>query len=315
MELRHLRYFVAVAEELHFGRAAARLHISQPPLSQQIKALEGEVGVELFHRTRRTVSLTDAGKAFLPAARATLDQAQRAETLARDVAAGRQGRLAVAFVTSASYSILPDAIRGFRSAFPGVDLTLREMIPSDQIQALTRQEVDVGLLRPPLKERGIIARTVLEEPLVAALPVDHVLAKRPSVLLEQLRSEDWVLFPRRHGPGLFDTIAAACRAAGFSPQVRHEPNDMQSVLAHVAAGLGVSLLPSSLMGFHPRHIAYRSLHHRAPCIQLVLALPAARPSILSREFLTCCLDAAKAYRKDAPTPTRTSKGRGTRASS
>lgn len=304
MELRHLRYFVAVAEELHFGRAAARLHMAQPPLSQQIKALENEVGASLFHRTRRHVELTDAGRALLPEARATIEQARRAESVVRDVAAGRKGRLAVAFVTSASYSVLPDAVHRFRSAFPDVELTLQQMIPSAQIEALERREVDVGLLRPPVAVPGLTCETIFEEPLVVALPAQHPLASQPVIALERLREADWVLFPQRHGPGLYDLIAAAFRSAGFTPVVRHEPNDMQSILAHVAAGLGVSIVPGSLMGFHPGQIAYRRLRKGADCLQLILASPASRASLLTRAFRDACRVAGASCRARLDRATR-----------
>lgn len=292
MELRHLRYFVAVAEELHFGRAAVRLHISQPPLSQQIKALEEELGVTLFRRTRRVVSLTDAGKAFLPAARATIEQARRAESLVRDVASGRAGSLAIGFVMSAGYSILPDAIRRFRKAHPDVALILREMIPSEQLEALAKQALDIGILRPPVSAPGISFETLLDEPLVAALPAGHRLAAKRTLRLQQLQDEDWILFPRRHGPGLLDAITHACREAGFSPSVRHEPNDIQSVLAHVAAGLGVSLLPGSLFRSHQDQIVCRHLQAPAPCIALLLARRTGHDTPLIRGFLQHCHAAA-----------------------
>src|SRR5687767_2086529 len=186
MELRHLRYFVAVAEELHFGRAAVRLHVSQPPLSQQIKALEEELGVQLFQRTRRHVELTDAGRALLPEARAALEQAERAQRVAREAGAGARGRLVIGFVTSASYSVLPAAVRALRRAWPSVEVTLREMVPSAQLEALEWREIDVGLLRPPVDDARVEVEVVLEEPLLVALPARSALARKRGLALGDL---------------------------------------------------------------------------------------------------------------------------------
>lgn len=284
MELRHVRYFVAVAEELHFGRAAARLHIAQPPLSQQIKVLEGELGVELFHRTKRHVELSEAGRLFLGEARATLAQAARAEQAVRDAASGIQGRLAVGFVTSACHTVLPAAVRAFRKAYPRVAISLREMTPAAQLAALARREIDVGLLRPPVQEPGLASEVVLSEPLVAALPRDHALAGRASVPLRALAGEPFILFPRQHGPGLVDVVLAACRGAGFTPAAAHEPDEMQSLLAHVAGGLGVSLVPASLAGFHAGEVAYRRLRGPRICVELALVWSEGRESVVAGNF-------------------------------
>ncbi len=294
MELRHLRYFVAVAEELHFGRAAARLHIAQPPLSQQIKALETELGVQLFRRSRRHVELTDAGRLFLEEARATLLQARRAEETARAAAAGKRGHLAIGFVTSAAYSVLPGAVQAFRAAHPGVDLTLHDMSPSRQLDALERREIDVGLLRPPVKHPGIQTETVMDEPLVVALPRSHPLASRRRLALAALKQETLVLFPRRHGPGLHDVIVKVCMAAGFTPAPAYEPDDMQSILVHVAGGLGVSLVPCSWSGFHPDDITYRPLQPPGACVELAMAWAERRESPLAQAFCHAAAEAGRA---------------------
>lgn len=296
MELRHLRYFVAVAEELHFGRAARRLHVSQPPLSQQIKALEEELGVALLLRTRRHVEMTDAGRAFLAEARATLEQAARAQRAARDFGRGARGQLTIGFVTSASYSILPAAIRQFRRQWPGIDVSMREMIPSAQLDALARREIDVGLLRPPVNEAHVAVESILEEPLVAALPKASPLADKRGLALRDLAEQPFVLFPRRHGPGLHDVIMDACQEAGFAPRVAHEPNEMQAVLACVASGLGVSLVPASLSGFHRGDVAYRRLRGMRGCIGLAVATVAGRESAVASHFIDACRERARRHR-------------------
>lgn len=284
MELRHLRYFVTLAEELHFGRAAARLHMAQPPLSQQIKALEAEVGALLFQRTRRHVELTEAGRAFLPEATATLEQARRAENVVRDAQAGKQGRLSVGFVTSACHTVLPAALRGFRAAHPGVELDLREMNPAQQLAALDRREIDLGLLRPPIGQCGVQTEVVLSEPLAVALPARHALAGRPQLRLVHLRAEPFILFPRRHGPGLFDITLEACRKAGFTPTVPYEPDSMQSLLAYVAGGLGVALVPASLARMHPAEITFRTLVPAGACLDLLAMWSSGREATLIQHF-------------------------------
>ena len=286
MELRHLRYFVAVAEELHFGRAAIRLHIAQPPLSQQIKVLEQELGAQLFHRTRRRVELTDAGRIFLEEARATLSQAARAEEAVRSVAAGKRGRLAIGFVMSAAYTVLPDAVRSFRKSHGDVDLTLCELPPATMLDAMARRELDVALLRPPIECPEFESDVILREPLMLAIPSNHHLAKAKTVPVTALRSEPLVLFPRKHGPGLFDAVTELCLDAGFTPEPAYEPNDMQSTLAHVACGLGIAVVPGSLAGFRAKDIAYRRLRGRGRCLELACFWPRNRPSPLRDALVT-----------------------------
>ncbi len=295
MELRHLRYFLAVAEELHFGRAAKRLHISQPPLSQQIKALEEELGVPLFARTQRKVELTQAGHLFLEEARLTLQQAERAQRVALEAHQGIRGRLRVGFVTSASYSILPVVIRRFRNDHPHITLELIEMIPSRQIAALESRDIDVGILRPPVKGTCMELQTILEEPLVAALPADHPKAGKKTLDLKLLSEESFVLFPRHHGPGIYDVIMAACNRAGFTPQVAYAPNEMQTILAYVAGGLGLSLVPQSLAGFHPELIAYLPLKGDRPRVKLSLLTRPDDGSVPLQNFRTLCSELGSEY--------------------
>lgn len=288
MELRHLRYFLAVAEELHFGRAAARLHISQPPLSQQIRQLEEELGVVLFHRTKRRVELSDAGRLFLGEARAVLDQARQAKRSVQEAGKGVRGRLSIGFVSSACHTVLPQAVREFRRAYPEVEVSLREMIPAAQLAALARREIDIGLLRPPVTDAELSVESVLAEPLVVALPADHRLAGRRAVPIKALAKEPFVLFPRQHGPGVHDAVLQICHEAGFAPRAAYEPNEMQTILAYVAAGLGVSIVPGSLMSFRRGPIAFRRLAGAQASIELALAWTRARPSVLVDNFRRIC---------------------------
>jgi len=243
MELRHLRYFVAVAEELHFGRAARRLRMSQPPLSQQIAALEGELGVKLFERGRRT-ALTHAGQMMLPEARATLEQAERAARRAQRADRGEIGSLSVGFVRSATYRALPVSLRAFRERAPDVELSLHSLSTLGQIDAFEEGRIDVGFLfrlpEQPMSD-WLSLRTVSREPLVAGLPQGHPSAQKEKVPLGDLSLDRLLLWARSAGAGTFDRIVALCREAGFSPENVQELSHWQTIAQLVAAGVGVSL--------------------------------------------------------------------------
>ncbi|HEY9854276.1 MAG TPA: LysR substrate-binding domain-containing protein [Stenomitos sp.] len=265
MELRHLRYFVAVAEELHFGRAAQRLQMAQPPLSQQIRALEGELGVELFERTRRSVRLTSAGKAFLAETYRTLAQADHAVDVARRVSRGEMGRLKVGFVSSAAYNVVPDLIRLFRSQYPDILLELRELTGDMQLENLRSGQIDLGFYRldpgyaQQLREGTFQVETVLREPFLIALPEQHPLAMQPELTLAMLEGEPFVLFPRHQSPSFYDLIVRLCQEAGFSPTIVQEAMLMQTIVSLVAAGIGVALVPASLEHLRRTGIVYRRL--------------------------------------------------------
>jgi DNA-binding transcriptional LysR family regulator len=239
---------VTVAEELHFGRAAVRLQMAQPPLSQQIRRLERELGVELFRRNRRHVELTPAGNALLPEARRTLAASERALAVVAAVAAGASGRLALGFVGSLAHGVLPLLVRELRQRTPEIEIALREANTSQQIDLLRLGLLDAGLVRPPIQAEGIEIEVVGHEPLRAVLPEDHPLAGAPSIRLEALRDEPFVLFPRAIGPGLYDQIVGLCRAAGFSPNVVYESSATATMVAMVEAGVGVCVLPASHTG-------------------------------------------------------------------
>lgn len=242
MELRHIRYFVAVAEELHFRRAAERLNVSQPPLSQQIHGLEEELGVALFHRNRRAVSLTPAGRRFLPRARRILSEIDAAILLTRH---GSAQAFTVGFVSSAT-SLMAPVLRHLRAIHPDIELHLVEGSTSQQADMLRTGEIDVGFLRPPVPGRDINTEVLMREPLALILANDHPLAGRTGLKLADMARERFVLFPRALGPGLFDSIIVACRKAGFSPEIDQMGESMLTILGLVAAGQGVSLVPASL---------------------------------------------------------------------
>lgn len=263
MELRHLRYFIAVAEEAHITRAAERLGIQQPPLSQQIRALERELEVQLFRRKPRGVELTDAGQAFLERARAILDQVDRAFATTRRTARGEQGRVVVGFTSSAPFHpFVPRVIRAFREMSPLVSLVLEESGSSELVHGLHNEEIDAAFIRSPLADVvGLVVRPLLEEEMVVALPAGHALAQdgTDALPLSALSNETFILYKRPGGPGLYDTIITACRGAGFSPRVGQEAPRIISTLNLVAAGLGVSIVPASLQRLQMDGVLYRQL--------------------------------------------------------
>ncbi len=246
MELRHLRYFVAIGEELNFTRAAERLHIAQPPLSQQIRQLEDELGVTLLQRSSRPVRLTEAGELFLVRARALLQSLEAAVADVRRIGRGQAGKLAVGFVGSAMFAGLPDVIGAYRDACPDVELVLDELLAADIAEALRRRQIDVGFARPPLpSEAGFAQRLILEEPYVAALPRAHPLAGRSEIALAELSDDAFVLYPAQPEPSVTALIVAACQAAGFTPRLAQEVLHLQTAIGLVAAGIGVSLVPQA----------------------------------------------------------------------
>jgi DNA-binding transcriptional LysR family regulator len=260
MELRHLRYFVLVAEELHFGRAARRAGIAQPPLSQQIKALEAELGVDLFFRTKRRVEFTDAGRALLPEARRTLAQAARAEEIARSGALGMTGRLTLGFVGTAAFGVLVDFLRGFGEQYPNVLLDLREMPSEEQRRALREEAIDAGFVRYPVVDSDLESHLLFREPLALALPVEHPLAdENEPIGADRLATDPWIVFPRSLGPPFFDQIVGLARDAGFTPRVAQEAVQMVTVVSLVSAGLGIAIVPGSMRRMPRQGVVYRAL--------------------------------------------------------
>ena len=257
-DLRALRCFVAVAEELHFGRAAQRLHIAQPPLSQTIHTLESRLGVLLFERTRRRVALTHAGGALLERARALLRDAERAAVAAQRASRGEIGQLSVGFILAATHHVLPEALREFRRRMPEVELTLREMPIRAQLTALAEGEIDVGFLRPPVDTDSIAAETLIREPFMVALPEGHRLARHASLALPRLAPESFVMFTPGRSP-LYTQIISACAASGFTPAVVQDAAHIVTVIGLVRAGLGIAVVPQSVQALKPAGIELRAL--------------------------------------------------------
>lgn len=284
MELRHLRYFVAVAEEKHFTRAAGRLGIGQPPLSQQIQQLERELDTPLFLRLPRGIELTEAGQQFLVDSRDILAAAARAADRARRLGRGETGALTVGFTAAAVFHpALARALRAYRDEYPDVHVTLREGNTGSLAQSLRRGELDLAFLRPPFTlDEAYDTRRIVDEPMLAALPAGHPLARRKWLRMTDLRDEPFVLFPRSAGTGLYDTIHAACQRAGFQPRIGQEAPQMASIVSLVAAGFGISLVPDSLRHIHTEGIRYVPLRGDAPRALLELAFRRHHPSQAAR---------------------------------
>ncbi len=262
MELRHLRYFIAVAEELHFGRAAELLGISQPPLSQQIQALEQELGARLFERTNRRVELSEAGRLFLEEARLVLAQVDKAADVARRAQLGELGELKIGFTSSAPFnSTIPQAIFAFRQAFPAVHLNLREMSSKSVADGLMDESIEVGLMRPLSLPEALSVVELMREPLVAVLSAKHPLAagSEAGIHLSELALEPFVFFPRSYGSGLYAQLLTLARQAGFSPHFAQEAGEAMTIIGLVAAGLGVSVLPASYQRIRIEGVVYRPL--------------------------------------------------------
>ncbi|OLU35148.1 LysR family transcriptional regulator [Pseudomonas sp. PA15(2017)] len=262
MELRHLRYFVAVAEELHFGRAADLLGISQPPLSQQIQALEQELGVRLFERSNRHVALTDAGRLFLEETRQTLAQVSKSVDVVRRAEQGEIGELQIGFTASAPFvSIIPRAVFAFRQAFAAVHLDLQEMTSSQVCQALVEKKLQIGMIRPLELPGELDAVELLREPLVALLHAGHPLAGEHNggLALAELADQPFVFFPRSYGTGLYGQLFSLARQAGFTPRITQEAHEALTIIGLVAAGLGVSVLPASFRRIRIDGVVFRTL--------------------------------------------------------
>jgi DNA-binding transcriptional LysR family regulator len=279
MELRRIQYFVAVAEEAHFGRAARRLQMAQPPLSQQIRALEAEIGVTLFHRTTRKVELTAAGERFLVRARAILAEVDDAVAEAAQVADGMLGKIAIGFTGSATYDLLPSLVRVLRADLPGIELDIHgEMLTPDQVTALADGSLDLGLLRPPVHSTAIDVQVLRREPLIAVLPEHHALAGRDRVRLSDLRDDSFITYPSNHRSVVYEAVIDACQQAGFVPANVHEVAETSTMVSFVAAGLGVALVPASVQHLRITGATYLPLAGTTREVELALATRAGETS-------------------------------------
>lgn len=270
VELRHLRYFLAVAEERNFGAAARRLHMAQPPLSQQIAGLEKELGVQLFDRTRRPVGLTPAGDVLAREAREVLDHADRLEHRMRRVQSGAAGRLVLAAAPSALFGIVPRLVRRHRGRYPEVEIVLHERDTMPIIDGLLAGRFDVAFLRASPRLDGFSVELLQTEPMVAALPESHPAARDTRVDLRTLSDETFITFPRDRAPDNFDLVIGACERAGFTPTVRNQRGPHHTQVAFVAAGLGIALVPASVACMRLEGVAFRHLTDPEPTVQTTI---------------------------------------------
>jgi len=286
MEFRHLRYFAAVAETRHFGRAAEMLHMAQPPLSQAIRRLETELGVELFSRTTRQVALTRAGEVFRTDVERILKAADEAVARVGRFASGVEGVLRIGLTGAASYRQLPLLARLLKRGMPGVMLEVHtEMLTPAQEKGLTERRLDVGLLRPPVRQEGIAHRTIADELLVVAVPEEHWLSGADTVRVEQLRQEDFIMYGATLGSVLNDTVVRSCLESGFYPHCAYEVTETSAALALVAAGLGVAVLPDSVRSAPREGVLCKEVED-APSVRLDLAWREDDDSPLVRNVLT-----------------------------
>lgn len=305
MELRHLRYFVVLAEELHFARAAERLRIAQPGLTQQIQALERELGVRLFHRTKRSVELSDAGVLLLEEARLTLAQAERAELVARRAGRGELGRVEIGYVGSAAYSgVLSATVFAFRQAYPEVDLRLREMDMERQLTELGEGRLDIGFIRPPVRDcpPGVIIATIFTEPVIVALRRDHPLAAREAVAIAALADEPFITTHLQAGVGFYEHTMAVCRQGGFTPRVAQKARQFATIISLVGAGLGVAIVPDSLRRVQLADVVYRPLADASELAELAIAFRRDEPSPAVKAFLQKVRDGAEPEARPAALP-------------
>lgn len=300
-DLRQLRQFIAVAEHLHFGRAALALHISQPPLSRSIQDLEARLGARLLERSRRKVELTAAGAWYLEEARQILARLERAGRSVAERSAGGAGALHIGFVTIADYSVLPGLLSRFKAAHPGVSLALRELVTETQLEALGAGDLDLGFVLPPLPAREVQSIAVNREPLVVALPSRHRLAReRGPLAVRTLAEEPFVMVPANLARGLSDVVLGVCARAGFAPRLAQEAVQMQTVVSLVSSGLGVAIVPASMLNLRRKGVVYRPVSDPHPRIDLRLAWRRDTRSALRERFVALARSGARLV--DSPLP-------------
>ena len=294
LELRQLRTFLAVAAELHFSRAARRLHVSQPALSQQIRALERTLGAALFDRSSRATELTPAGRVLLDAAPRVLYEAERAQLLVTQAASGAVGLLTVGSVGTALASITPRILRSMRARFPDLQLEVAQQDTSAQLVALADGRLDVGLVRAAAATEAVAVEHLVAEPLLVAVPSDHPLSGGSSIVPEDLAEEPFVLWPRPLGRAFFDIIVAYCLEHGFSPRIVAEGADIETQLGLVAAGLGVSLQPSYYANLRPPGVVFLPLEGEVPQVALQVAWRRTDRSPAVAHFVEAAQECARA---------------------
>lgn len=298
MELRHLRYFVAVAEELSFTRAAERLHIGQPPLSQQIQALEAEIGARLLERNKRRVLLTEAGRLFLADARRMLALAEQAKETAHRAHMGEAGELRVGFTFSTPFTpLFAKVVRRYRQAYPRVLLSFQEMTTLHQLAKIEARELDVGFVRPASMQlpHKVALTKLRSDPLRLVLPTDSPLAQQKSIAVKDLAGQAFVVFPKDAGTGIYHQIFELCRAAGFTPHIAMEAGEPSTIIGLVAAGCGISVLPGSFEGIHMEGVVYRPLADPEATTSMLLARHAEGGGPLAEAFVALAQAAAEEH--------------------
>lgn len=299
LETRHLRYFVAVAEELHFGRAASRLHISQPPLSQQIRQLEEDIGTRLFERTQRSVRLTHAGEILLVQARQILSDLEEAVSLVQASARGEGGFLRLGYTAASAYAYLPPLLNAFKQRYPGVEVYLNEQLSGQQILNLQEGRLDVGLVRPPIDEADLSSEKLIEEALVVAMHVDHPLASHRIIDVKDLHDVPFIAFTPTAARYFHDMVETLFSNAGVQPKVVQHATQPHTVVALVSAGLGLALVPHSSVRVHMDHVTYRPLHARKPPhAEMHLCWKKHTDSPLVKNFLEVAREVASQYLQD-----------------
>lgn len=279
--IRHLWLFLAVAEEQHFGRAARRLDMSQPPLTEQIQALEQALKVKLFERSRRGAQLTPVGAAILPAVRKFAEQLERLELAVREAVAGRAGLLTIGAITSAMFEELPPLIDRLKAKYPNLTVSIKEIDSADAVPALEAGDIDLAFARLEGELGGTIQTLPLtQDRLAVALPRQHPLAGGPRVRLASLADQDFVMFARRVSPVYFDSVVASCRSNGFSPRVLHEVRSVASQIAFVGCGQGIALVPASLEMMASENVVFRPLRERVNVVTTAIAWDGARENPL-----------------------------------
>lgn len=285
MELRHLRYFITVAEELHFGRAAQRLHIAQPALSQQIRQLEEMLGFPLFDRDKHQVELTAPGRVFLDEARLILIQLQRACDIAERVHVGASGRLIIGFVGSATYHIIP-LLRAYREQYPLVHIVLQQMKTLEQLQALHEKRIDIGLIRPIRTNPDISQAVIHHEALMVALPDHHPLAAKETISMSDLTNEPFIMTPIRPGSSYYEVVMQYCHDADFKPNIVLEAPEFLTIVAFVAHGMGIALVPESFWQQQNIGVIYRKIEAAKPLLELAVAWRTSATSQVVQEFIS-----------------------------
>ncbi|SFK31408.1 DNA-binding transcriptional regulator, LysR family [Halobacillus dabanensis] len=286
MELRHLKYFIIVAEKLHFGKAAAQLKMAQPPLSQQIKKLESELDVLLFFRTKRQVELTEAGEVFLERAYQILNNVEAASEEARRVHRGEVGDLILGFTGTAAFDGLSHILEIFREKFPNVNVILRQLPSAEQVKALHEGEIHLGLLVPPVESKWLNLEMFREVPFIVALPKTHHLVKQGAPIeVSDLVNESFIMTPRNIGSSYYDSIISLCYHAGFSPKICQEAHELQTIVALVSSGVGVALVPKPMQFFKTDGIVYFELKKSFTTVKTALAWHKDNNSPIVQPFL------------------------------